>query len=276
MINLLAYITWSVSPEMFSIGPLSVRWYGLLFASAFIFGYKVMQWVYKQENKPVSDIEQLTVYMILGTVIGARLGHCLFYNPDFYLSNPLEILKVWKGGLASHGAAIGIITSLYFFAKKKKVTVLWILDRIVIVVASAGFFIRLGNLFNSEIIGKPAEVPWAFIFTRVDNIPRHPAQLYESIANFIIFLILLFVYKKKQGKLNDGLLFGLFLVLIFTFRFFVEFLKEVQSNFEAGMILDMGQLLSIPFVILGIIFIVRSFKKSKSKEAKAPARKAIS
>ena len=276
MINLLAYITWSVSPEMFSIGPLSVRWYGLLFASAFIFGYKVMQWVYKQENKPVSDIEQLTVYMILGTVIGARLGHCLFYNPDFYLSNPLEILKVWKGGLASHGAAIGIITSLYFFAKKKKVTALWILDRIVIVVASAGFFIRLGNLFNSEIIGKPAEVPWAFIFTRVDNIPRHPAQLYESIANFIIFLILLFVYKKKQGKLNDGLLFGLFLVLIFTFRFFVEFLKEVQSNFEAGMILDMGQLLSIPFVILGIIFIVRSFKKSKGKEAKAPARKAIS
>ena len=276
MINLLAYITWSVSPEMFSIGPLSVRWYGLLFASAFIFGYKVMQWVYKQENKPVSDIEQLTVYMILGTVIGARLGHCLFYNPDFYLSNPLEILKVWKGGLASHGAAIGIITSLYFFAKKKKVTALWILDRIVIVVASAGFFIRLGNLFNSEIIGKPAEVPWAFIFTRVDNIPRHPAQLYESIANFIIFLILLLVYKKKQGKLNDGLLFGMFLVLIFTFRFFVEFLKEVQSNFEAGMILDMGQLLSIPFVILGIIFIVRSFKKSKGKEAKAPARKAIS
>jgi prolipoprotein diacylglyceryl transferase len=261
---------------MFSIGPLSVRWYGLLFASAFIFGYKVMQWVYKKENKPVSDVEQLTVYMILGTVIGARLGHCLFYNPDFYLSNPLEILKVWKGGLASHGAAIGIITSLYFFAKKKKVTPLWILDRIVIVVASAGFFIRLGNLFNSEIIGKPAEVPWAFIFTRVDNIPRHPAQLYESIANFIIFLILLFVYKKKQGKLNDGLLFGLFLVLIFTFRFFVEFLKEVQSSFEAGMVLDMGQLLSIPFVILGIIFIVRSFKKSKGKEAKAPARKAIS
>ena len=276
MLNILAYITWNVSPEMFSIGPLSVRWYGLLFASAFIFGYKVMQWVYKKDNKPVSDVEQLTVYMILGTVIGARLGHCLFYNPDFYLSNPLEILKVWKGGLASHGAAIGIIISLYFFAKKKKVTQLWILDRIVIVVASAGFFIRLGNLFNSEIIGKPTEVPWAFIFTRVDNVPRHPAQLYESIAYFIIFLILLFIYKNKRDRLNDGFLFGLFLVLIFTFRFFVEFLKEVQSSFEAGMVLDMGQLLSIPFVILGIIFIVRSFKNNKSKEGKVPAKKAIS
>ena len=276
MLNILAYITWNVSPEMFSIGPLSVRWYGLLFASAFIFGYKVMQWVYKKENKPVSDVEQLTVYMILGTVIGARLGHCLFYNPDFYLSNPLEILKVWKGGLASHGAAIGIIISLYFFAKKKKVTQLWILDRIVIVVASAGFFIRLGNLFNSEIIGKPAEVPWAFIFTKVDNVPRHPAQLYESIAYFIIFLILFFIYKNKRDKLNDGFLFGLFLVLIFTFRFFVEFLKEVQSSFEAGMVLDMGQLLSIPFIILGIIFIVRSFKNNKSNEGKVPAKKAIS
>jgi prolipoprotein diacylglyceryl transferase len=274
MLNVLAYITWNISPEMFSIGPISVRWYGLLFALAFIFGYKVMQWVYKQENKPVSDVEQLTVYMILGTVIGARLGHCLFYNPDFYLSNPLEILKVWKGGLASHGAAIGIITSLYFFAKKKKVTTLWILDRIVIAVASAGFFIRLGNLFNSEIIGKPSEVAWAFIFTKVDNIPRHPAQLYESIAYFIIFLILFFIYKNKREKWNDGFLFGMFLVLIFTFRFFVEFLKEVQSSFEAGMILDMGQLLSIPFVILGVIFIVRSFKKRKSTESKVSDKKA--
>jgi len=261
---ILSYITWNVSPEIFNIGPISVRWYGLLFASAFIFGYKVMQWVYKIENKPVADVEQLTVYMIMGTVIGARLGHCLFYNPEYYLSNPLEILKVWKGGLASHGAAIGIITSLYFFAKKKKVTPLWILDRIVIVVASAGFFIRLGNLFNSEIIGKPSEVAWAFIFTRVDNIPRHPTQLYESIAYLIIFIILLFVYKRKHDKLNDGLLFGLFLVLIFTFRFFVEFFKEIQSGFEAGMVLDMGQLLSIPFIILGIFFIARSFKKSDS------------
>ena len=276
MINLLAYITWNVSPEILSIGPISVRWYGLLFASAFIFGYVVMQWVYKQEKKPISDVEQLTVYMILGTVIGARLGHCLFYNPDFYLANPIEILKVWKGGLASHGAAIGIITSLYFFAKKKKVTALWILDRIVIVVASGGFFIRLGNLFNSEIIGKPSEVPWAFVFTRVDNIPRHPAQLYESIAAFIVFLILFYLYKNKRDKWNDGFLFGMFLVLIFTFRFFVEFLKEVQSSFEEGLILDMGQLLSIPFVILGIVFIFRSFKKGKNTEGKVPAKKATS
>ena len=276
MLNLLAHITWNVSPEMFSIGPISVRWYGLLFASAFIFGYKVMQWIYKEENKPVSDVEQLTVYMILGTVIGARLGHCLFYNPDFYLANPLEIFKVWKGGLASHGAAIGIIIALYFYAKKKKVTTLWILDRIVIVVASGGFFIRQGNLFNSEIIGKPSDVPWAFIFTKVDNLPRHPAQLYESIAALIVFLILLYLYKNKRDKWHDGFLFGMFLVLIFAFRFFVEFLKEVQSSFEAGMILDMGQLLSIPFVILGIYFIIRSFKKGKSTNTKTSVDKPAS
>lgn len=265
---ILSYITWNVNPEIFSIGPISVRWYGLLFASAFIFGYMVMQWIYKSENKAESEVEQLTVYVILGTVIGARLGHCLFYNPEFYLSNPLEILKVWKGGLASHGAAIGIVISLYFLVKKKNVSLLWQLDRVVIVVASGGSLIRLGNLFNSEIIGKPSEVAWAFIFTKVDNIPRHPAQLYESIAYFIIFLILLYLYKYKRNKLNDGFLFGLFLILLFTFRFFVEFFKEVQSSFEAGMVLDMGQLLSIPFIIFGFIFIARSFKKSKSAESK--------
>jgi prolipoprotein diacylglyceryl transferase len=173
---------------------------------------------------------------------------------------------VWEGGLASHGAAIGIIAALYLYAKKKKdISLLWILDRIVIVVALAGSFIRLGNLFNSEIIGRAAEVPWAFIFTAVDELPRHPAQLYESIAYFIIFLILFFIYFKKKKNLNNGLLFGLFLVLVFTFRFFVEFVKENQSSFEADMALNMGQVLSIPFVIIGFIFILRSMKKKEIK-----------
>jgi len=263
---LIAFIEWSVTPEIFHLGPVSVRWYGLLFAMAFVAGYFIMTWIFKKEGRPQPDLEQLSVYMIFGTVIGARLGHCLFYNPAYYLSNPIEIFKVWEGGLASHGAAIGILIAVYLFSKKKKnYSFLWIIDRIVIVVALAGTFIRLGNLFNSEIIGKPTDVSWAFIFTAVDDLPRHPTQLYESIAYLIIFLILLFVYYKGLEKDRGGFLFGLFLVLVFTFRFFVEFLKENQSAFERGMILDMGQLLSIPFVIAGIIFITKSFKPKTKK-----------
>lgn len=263
---LLAFIEWSVSPEIFHLGPISVRWYGFLFAMAFVAGYFIMTWVFKKENRPQTDLEQLTVYMIFGTVIGARLGHCLFYNPAYYLSNPIEIFKVWEGGLASHGAAIGIIFAIYLFSNKKKnYSMIWVLDRVVIVVALAGTFIRLGNLFNSEIIGIPTDVAWAFIFYSVDDLPRHPAQLYESIAYFIIFIVLWFVYYKGYEKNRSGLLFGLFLVLVFTFRFFVEFLKENQTGFEAGMALNMGQLLSIPFVTIGLIFINRAFKLKKKK-----------
>ena len=263
---LLAFIEWSVSPEIFHLGPISVRWYGLLFAMGFVVGYFIMGWIFERDGRQKAEVEQLAIYMIFGTVIGARLGHCLFYNPGYYLSNPIEIFKVWEGGLASHGAAIGILVALYLYSKKKKdISFLWILDRIVIVVALAGCFIRFGNLFNSEIIGKAAEVSWAFIFTAVDNVPRHPTQLYESIAYLIIFLILLFTYAKGMGKNRNGLLFGLFLVLVFTFRFFVEFLKENQSGFEAGMPLNMGQLLSIPFVIAGIVLIGSSFKSKIKK-----------
>lgn len=264
---MLAFIEWSVSPEIFHLGPVSVRWYGFLFAMAFVAGYIIMTWIFKKESRPKTDLEQLSVYMIFGTIIGARLGHCLFYNPVYYLSNPIEILKVWEGGLASHGAAIGILIALYLFSKKKKnYKMLWILDRIVIVVALAGCFIRLGNLFNSEIIGKATDVSWAFIFTAVDNIPRHPAQLYESIAYLIFFIILIYLYYKGIEKNRNGLLFGLFLVLVFTFRFFIEFLKENQSGFEETMVLNMGQILSIPFVITGLIFILKSDKQEAKKK----------
>jgi prolipoprotein diacylglyceryl transferase len=261
---ILSYITWDVTPELLTIGPFSVRWYGLLFAMAFIASFKIMQWIYKRENKPEADVEQLVIYAIVGTVIGARLGHCLFYNPEYYLANPLEILMVWKGGLASHGTSIGIPIAIYLYTKKKKISFLWQMDRVVIVTALGGSFIRLGNLFNSEIIGKAADVPWAFIFTRVDNVPRHPTQLYESIGYLIIFLILFFIYKNKYKQLKDGFIFGVFLILLFTFRIFIEFFKENQSGFEQGMAFNMGQLLSVPFVILGVILIVRSLKKNKS------------
>ncbi|MCF8241436.1 MAG: prolipoprotein diacylglyceryl transferase [Melioribacteraceae bacterium] len=255
-------IYWDVSPEIFSVGFLSVRWYGLLFATSFILGFQIMTWIYRKEKKPVDDLNDLIWYMILGTVIGARLGHCLFYNPVYYLSNPLEILQIWKGGLASHGAAIGILYALYLYSKKKKdQPYLWVFDRVVITVALAGFFIRTGNLFNSEIIGIPTDLSWGFIFARIDDIPRHPAQLYEAFAYLLIFVVLITIYYKKEGRFRDGYLFGIFLVLVFAFRFVIEFVKENQVSFEEGLILNMGQILSIPLIALGIYLIVRAHKK---------------
>ena len=267
---IISSIFWNVSPEIIKLGPFSLRWYGLLFALGFVFGYIILTKFYKLEKKPQSDLEQLSIYVILGTVIGARLGHCLFYDPVYYLSNPLEMIKVWEGGLASHGAAIGILTALYLLTKKQKdKTMLWILDRVVIVVALAAVLIRLGNLFNSEILGTAADVPWAFIFARVDDVPRHPAQLYEAIFYLISFIILYLVYYKTQKKSKQGFIFGFFLLLIFGFRFFVEFLKIEQSAFEKGMILDMGQLLSIPFIIGGLYFMFRKEKENINKKLKS-------
>lgn len=257
-------IWWTVSPEILKLGPFSLRWYGLMFALAFVFGYIILSKIYKKEKKSLEDLEKLSIYVILGTVIGARLGHCLFYDPTYYLTNPIEILKVWRGGLASHGAAIGILTALYLFSKKKKdQNIIWILDRLVIVVALGGAFIRLGNLFNSEIIGKATDLPWAFVFVRVDEIPRHPTQIYESLFYFLSFIILYFIYQKKSAALKPGFLFGLFLILIFGFRFFIEFLKENQSPFESDLPINMGQILSIPFVLLGLYFILRKKQLNK-------------
>lgn len=255
-------IFWNVSPEIFKLGPISLRWYGLLFALAFVFGYIILNKIYTIEKKTQVDLEQLSIYVILGTVIGARLGHCLFYDPVYYLSHPIEIIKVWEGGLASHGAAIGILISIYLITKKQKdKSMLWILDRLVIVVSLGGALIRLGNLFNSEIIGKPTDLPWAFIFAHVDNIPRHPSQLYESIFYLVTFGVLYFTYIKTQKKFKQGFLFGLAIAMIFGFRFFVEFVKENQSPFEQGLTLNMGQMLSIPFFIAGLFFMFRKQKE---------------
>jgi prolipoprotein diacylglyceryl transferase len=255
-------IYWDVSPDIFSIGPFVIRWYGLLFALSFIIGYQIMFVFFKKESKPDTVLNDLVWYMILGTVIGARLGHCFFYNPAYYLANPLEILQVWKGGLASHGAAIGILLSIYLFVKKhKEFSYLWIFDRIVITVALAGFFIRMGNLFNSEIIGKPTDLPWSFVFAAVDGVPRHPAQLYEAIAYLIIFIVLILYYFRNAGKFKNGLIFGWFLVTIFASRFFIEFVKEKQTYFEEGWTLNMGQWLSIPLVLLGVYLLLRKDKK---------------
>ncbi|MCF8303098.1 MAG: prolipoprotein diacylglyceryl transferase [Bacteroidales bacterium] len=255
---MLNYIHWDVGPEIFRIGSLTVRWYGLLFALGFYFGYLIMQRFFKKEGISVNILDKLATYIIIATVIGARLGHVLFYEPGRYFSNPIEILKIWEGGLASHGAAIAIILAIYLFSRKHDLTFMWIVDRLVIVIALAGAMIRTGNLMNSEIFGEPTTLPWAFIFERVSSVPRHPTQIYEALSYLIIFFILFRYYYAKDGKPKEGLLFGLFLVMVFAARFLIEFIKEPQVAFEVGMALNLGQLLSIPFVLLGGYLIYRA------------------
>lgn len=258
----LQIIPWNVDPEIFRIGNFAVRWYGLLFASGFVIGYYILRKIFKNEGLGDTTLDRLTVYVAVGTIIGARLGHCLFYEPEFYLANPIQILYVWKGGLASHGAAIGILLMLWLFVRKEKKPFIWAIDRVVIVVALAGALIRLGNLMNSEIYGIETNLPWGFVFLRNgESVPKHPTQIYESLAYLLTFVILLRVYWKNKGKQKPGLLFGLFLILVFGFRFLVEYIKNDQVTFEAGMNFNMGQLLSIPFILAGIALLVWAFRK---------------
>jgi prolipoprotein diacylglyceryl transferase len=255
------YIHWSPDPELIEIGSFAIRWYGLFFATGFYIGYMLMQRFFRKEGIPQEALDKLTYYMVFATIIGARLGHCLFYEPDFYLSHPVEMLKVWKGGLASHGAAIAIPAALWLYSRRvSKRPALWILDRIVITVALAGSLIRLGNLMNSEIVGAPTSVPWAFVFERVDSQPRHPAQIYESLSYMLIFIYLYRSYYRLNGRIPLGRLMGMFLTLVFSARFVLEFTKAVQVAFEKGMPLNMGQLLSLPFIALGIFLWVRSHR----------------
>ncbi|MCI0523238.1 MAG: prolipoprotein diacylglyceryl transferase [Bacteroidales bacterium] len=258
----LQIIPWNVDPEIFRIGSFAVRWYGLLFASGFVFGYYIMKKIFANEGLGDATLDRLTVYVAIGTILGARLGHCFFYEPAYYLAHPGEILKVWHGGLASHGAAIGILIALWYFVRKERKPYIWAIDRVVIVVALAGALIRLGNLMNSEIYGIETTLPWGFVFLRNgENAPKHPTQIYEALAYLTTFIILLRIYWNKKGKQRPGLLFGLFLILVFAFRFFVEYVKEDQVAFESTMRLNMGQILSIPFVIAGIAILIWSLRK---------------
>ncbi len=269
--DLFASITWDISPEIFDLGFIKIRWYGLLFAAAFVTCYYIMYWVFKKEGRTQKQLESLTIYLVLATVIGARLGHCLFYDPAHYLANPLEMIKVWEGGLASHGAGFGILIALWLYARRnREISYMWLLDRVSIVVPAAAIFVRLGNFFNSEIVGTPSDLPWAVLFvndtSHVPLVPRHPSQLYEAIAYLIIFLIVLLIYKKYKESLPPGRTMGIMLALLFTARFFIEFVKENQSSFESGLVLDMGQILSIPFVLTGLFFFVRSLRKSRTAD----------
>lgn len=280
MLSYLAYITWTASPIIAQLGPLTLRWYGLLFMSGFVIGTFVLTHIYKSEGVRPQWVDVITVYMLVGTVVGARLGHCLFYDPDYYLAHPLDILKIWEGGLASHGATLGILLAVWLFSRNNKFDYLWTLDRIVIVVASGGAMIRLGNLFNSEIIGRQTDVPWAFKFARYNeihheltNIPnelRHPTQIYESLFCVFLFILLYAMWNRTKQNTPRGLLFGLFVVLLFTFRFLVEFLKENQVDFENKLPLNMGQLLSIPLILVGIWVVLRAGKTPGNPYGTAP------
>ena len=272
----LAYINWNINPEIFRIGGFSLRYYSVLFALAFFISYYFISSIFKKESVSDKLLQKLLIYVIVGTIVGARLWHTLFYEFGYYRHHLLEIIlpfRISNGkfeltgyqGLASHGGAIGILIAVALYCKKYKLSFLWVLDRLGIVVALSGFFIRIGNLFNSEIVGRPSNLPWSFIFEKVDLIPRHPSQLYEAIAYLVIFFVLRKLYRVKSLHLQKGLLFGLFLVLVFAARFFIEFTKEAKEGFEKTWILNLGQWLSIPFILIGLYLVLGSENPRKGK-----------
>jgi prolipoprotein diacylglyceryl transferase len=279
--NPLLYINWDVDPNIIHTNGFTLGYYNILFVGGLILSAWIVKKIFKKEGLSDDDYARLALYCFVGIVAGARLGHCLFYQPEYYLKHPLEMFLPfsWEGGtfkftgyrgLASHGGAIGLIIAVLLFYRKTGIYYLTVFDYIAIVAPLGGAFIRLGNLMNSEIIGNPANLPWAFIFMRVDQIPRHPAQLYEAIAYLIFFLLVFMLYKTRGEILKRGFLFGLVLILIFTFRFFIEFLKKEQVDFEKGLMLNMGQWLSIPFILIGIYLIF--FHKKSTLSGRGPEK----
>lgn len=274
------FIDWDVSPEIIE-GYKTPNLYGLLFVSGLIIGFFVIKKMFKKENVEEAVLDKLVMYMVLATIVGARLGHVLFYGPYYdtvdhcgnlqqgYFQHPLDIFKVWEGGLASHGGAIAVLLALMYFSKKvSKRPLMWILDRIAIPIAIAATFIRLGNLVNHEIVGDRTNVPWAFSFHNyydealcgIDATPRHPTQLYEAICYLFIFVLLYFLYWKKEAWKKQGYVFGLFLTLLFTARFLIEFVKVGQTDRDSYMVLNTGQMLSIPFIVAGAIIFWKAIK----------------
>jgi prolipoprotein diacylglyceryl transferase len=259
------FIIWDINPVLIPFAGLEIRWYGALFAIAYLLSFQTLYWIYHREGKDTQYLERLTVYLVFATIAGARLTHCLLYDPNYYLANPLEILKFWKGGLASHGGGLGVLIGLYIYHLHSKVPYLWLLDRFAIPTALAGAFIRLGNLFNSEIYGTPTTLPWAFIFKRVDHIPRHPAQLYEAIAYTLIFVGLITFYRHFGHKFRSGLIFGLLLVTVFSARIAIEFVKTQQAAYITDTWLNTGQMLSLPFIAVGLILVAWALRKPQSE-----------
>ncbi len=285
------FIHWNPDLVFFHLGPLAVRWYGLCWLVGFAVAYLLVRRLYREQKIKDELFDPLFIYCFMGILLGARLGHCIFYEPDYFLTSVRGIIEMFLPirfvdgninyagnwlfqltggaaafvgyeGLASHGGTLGLMIALWLYVKKTKLNIWTVLDNIAIATGSMACFIRLGNLMNSEIIGKVTDVPWAFIFERVDQMPRHPGQLYEAIAYAILFGILWYLHKRMPEKIGTGWYFGFCLAYIFTFRFFIEYTKEVQEAFEASLPIDMGQILSIPFVILGVWCMVRARQSS--------------
>ncbi|MDR0713706.1 MAG: prolipoprotein diacylglyceryl transferase [Bacteroidales bacterium] len=276
------FIQWNVSPEAFSLGDvITVRWYGILYGCAFLFS----SWAFKElvrSEMNADTVNRLLIYMILGTVIGARLGDCFFYHPLYYLQHPWEIVVIWHGGLSSHGGACGILVALYLFSRKIQKPYIWVLDRVVIVIGVAGFFIRMGNLMNHEIYGHATTLPWGFCFIEnisqwlrgaqpIHSAPSHPTQIYEALYYAFTWLVLRGVYRLCGNRPKPFFMFGLFLIMVFVFRFCIEFIKNPQEAFEENMMFDMGQWLSVPFILAGIVSLIISRRKPLPVEKPQPA-----
>ena len=269
------FIHWNINSEIINIMGFSLRYYGVLFGGGIMLCVFILKWIFKNENISLDKLDTLTIYGVIGIFVGARLGHCLFYDPAYYFNHPLEMLlpiqQADNGeykftgyqGLASHGGAVGLIIALILYSKKTQESKLNTIDLIGVVAPLGSCFIRLGNLMNSEMIGIPTDVPWAFIFEHEDNLPRHPAQLYEAISYLVIFLLIFYLYKTYRYKLQNGFFFGISISLIFIARFFIEFVKKIQVPFEEQMQFDMGQLLSIPFILVGLGFVMYGLMKTK-------------
>jgi len=265
----LLFIHWNPDVVAFHLGPFAVRWYSLCWCIGLLSVYVLMHRMFREQKLKEEQFDPMFLYCFVGILIGARLGHCLFYEPEYFLAHPLEMfLPVkfaadgsWRftgyEGLASHGGTIGLIAALWFFARKVGLTYLHVLDNVSIVTPITAMFIRLGNLMNSEIIGRPSDVPWAFVFERVDQLPRHPGQLYEALCYCLFFFVGWWCYRRRPALVGTGFFFGLCIFLIFLSRIFIEYTKENQVAFEDGMLFNMGQLLSVPFVLLGAYFICR-------------------
>ena len=268
---MLDFVIWNVDPTFFSVGPITVRWYGLMFAVGFLLGYNILGRIYRHEGAPEKWLGILLLWVVGATIIGARLGHVFFYEWSYYSQHPADILKVWEGGLASHGGTIAIIIAVFFYSWfTTRRSPLWTFDRLVIPIALVGGLIRIGNLMNSEIFGTATDLPWGFMFLRsrqwhemYEGLGCHPTQLYEAMCYFALFALLMWMYWRKNAEERPGLIFGVFFIGIFLPRFLIEFIKNDQVDFEAGMTLNMGQLLSIPFILIGVFFVIRALMRPK-------------
>jgi len=276
---MLLQLHWNVDPTIFRLGPLAPRWYGLLFASGFLIGFYLMRTVFQREGRPEQDLDFLLLYLLGGTVIGARLGHILFYAPGYYLTHPLEIIAIWEGGLASHGGLIGVPLAIWLYCRRRDdQPFVWLLDRLAAPVALTGSFIRLGNLFNSEILGVPTDLPWGIVFERaaqfrpdIEALPLHPVQLYESLSYFLIFGLLWTLYRRWGEDTPRGLLIGLFFTLVFGVRIVLEVFKREQAHFDLALPLgmSMGQLLSVPAVAIGLWLVWRALRSPSEPTARS-------